>query len=138
MHCGVFLVQPFLLEDEIQPVYQQLSLQVTTAPLTQFENYMTKTRISCNKCLHQAGASTWWPPEATIRLNSWHKGLNIIFHVKHMRFVTCYRPLKQQGPINDLALGKSIVKCTCKSLTYKKITTTNAKVQSSYYAQVPT
>ena len=59
MHCGMFLVQAFLPEDEIQPIYQQLSLQVTTAPLTQFENCMTKTRISCNK---------WPPPSWSIHM----------------------------------------------------------------------
>ena len=50
---------------------------------TIWELHDQKRASAATNGLHQAGASTWWPPEATMRLRGCHNGLNIIFHVKH-------------------------------------------------------
>ena len=67
---------PFLPEDNIQPMFEQLRLEATTDPLKQFVNYVSETWISSNT----------WPPSSwsvymmAIRSNNdvegWHNGLH--------------------------------------------------------------
>lgn len=59
---------------------------VCKLPQPHYHNLRTawpKRGSAATNGLHQAGASTWWPLEATMRLREWHNGLNITFHVKH-------------------------------------------------------
>ena len=67
---------PFLPEDNIQPMFEQLRLEASTDPLKQFVNYASETWISSNT----------WPPSSwsvymmAIRSNNdvegWHNGLH--------------------------------------------------------------
>ena len=67
---------PFLPEDQIPPMFEQLSLKATTAPLKQFVNYVAETWIR----------SSIWPPSSwsvfmmATRSNNdiegWHNGLH--------------------------------------------------------------
>ncbi|KAK2550308.1 hypothetical protein P5673_028998 [Acropora cervicornis] len=49
-----FMALPFLPEDNIQPMFEQLRLEATTDPLKQFVNYVSETWISSNT----------WPPSS--------------------------------------------------------------------------
>ena len=76
LYLRKFMALPFLPEDQIPPMFEQLSLKATTAPLKQFVNYVTETWIR----------SSIWPPSSwsvfmmATRSNNdiegWHKGLH--------------------------------------------------------------
>ena len=67
---------PFLPEDEIRPMFEQLSLKATTAPLKQFVNYVSETWIRSNTF----PPSSWSVFMMAIRSNNdiedWHNGLH--------------------------------------------------------------
>ncbi|XP_067024035.1 uncharacterized protein [Acropora muricata] len=76
LYLRKFMALPFLPEDNIQPMFEQLRPEATTDPLKQFVNYVSETWISSNT----------WPPSSwsvymmAIRSNNdvegWHNGLH--------------------------------------------------------------
>lgn len=60
-----FMALPFLPEDNIQPMFEQLHLKATTDHPKQFVNYAQKPGSAATPGLPRPGVSTWWPSGAT-------------------------------------------------------------------------
>ena len=100
-----FMAMPFLPEDKIQPIFEQLRVQATTDPLKQFVKYVSETWIQ----------STTWPASSwnvymmAIRtkndIEGWHNGLHRRASGKwNMPFYQLIDLLHQEARLTELRI----------------------------------
>ncbi|XP_073235751.1 uncharacterized protein [Porites lutea] len=128
LYLRKFMALPFLPEDQIPPMFEQLSLKATTAPLKQFVNYVAETWIR----------SSIWPPSSwsvfmmATRSNNdiegWHNGLHRRASGRwNMPFYLLIDLLHQEARLTALRI---------RLVSEKKLTRIQRKKYGSVQAQV--